>query len=83
MNLKDILVLIDQQPTCSSRLATAIKLAKQQQAKLTGFYAITPHRASDFEQPYRLAEKAQWQFEQAVEEAGLEGDWVCVRNNFV
>lgn len=78
MNLRDILVYVDQQPTCSSRLAAAIKLAQQQQAKLSGFYAILPHRASDFEQPYRLAEQAKWHFEQLVEEAGLEGDWVCV-----
>ena len=78
MNLKDILVYIDQHSTCPSRLATAVKLAEQQQARLTGFYAIPPHRASDFEQPYRLAEQAKLHFERVVEEAGLEWDWVCV-----
>ena len=84
MNLKDLLVHIDLSATCSTRLATAIQLAQQQQAKLTGLYAIPPHRASDFEQPYKLAEQAKRQFLQTVEQAGLESEWLCVdtsRNN--
>lgn len=78
MNLKDLLVHIDLRPTCSSRLATAIQLAKQQQAKLTGLYTIPPHRASDYEQPYKLAEQAKQQFQKAVAAAGLESEWISV-----
>ncbi len=78
MNLKDLLVHIDLSATCLTRLATAVQLAQLQQAKLTGLYAIPPHRASDFEQPYKLAEQAKLQFQQTVEEAGLESEWLCV-----
>jgi nucleotide-binding universal stress UspA family protein len=84
MNLKDLLVHIDLSSNSSTRLATAIQLAKRQQAKLTGIYAIPHHRASDFEQPYKLAEQAKRQFQQTVEQAGLESEWICAdtsRNN--
>mgnify|MGYP001817598478 CR=1 FL=1 len=84
MNLKDLLVYIDLSSTCSNRLATAIQLAQQQQAKLTGLYTIPPHRASDFEQPYKLADQAKLKFLQTVEQAGLESEWICAdssRNN--
>jgi nucleotide-binding universal stress UspA family protein len=84
MNLKDLLVHIDLSPTCSTRMTTAIQLAQRQQAKLTGLYAIPPHRVSDFEQPYKLAEQAKLQFQKTVEQAGLESEWICVdtsRNN--
>ncbi len=77
MNLKDLLVHIDLESTCSARLATAIQLASQQRAKLTGLYTIPHHRASDFEQPYKLAEQARLQFLQTVEQAGLEAEWIC------
>lgn len=78
MNAKDLLVHIDLRPTCPARLATAVKLAQQQQAKLTGLYTIPPHRASDYEQPYKLADQAKLQFLKIAEEAGLESEWLCV-----
>jgi len=78
MNAKDLLVHIDLRPTCPARLTTAIKLAQQQQAKLTGLYTIPPHRASDYEQPYKLAEQAKLNFQEIVSDAGLESEWVCV-----
>lgn len=78
MNAKDLLVHIDLRPTCPARLATAIRLAQQQQAKLTGLYTIPPHRASDYEQPYKLADQAKQQFQRTVAEADLESEWVCV-----
>lgn len=78
MNLKDLLIHIDLQETCLTRLATAVKLAKQQQSKLTGLYTVPPHRATDFEQPYKLADQAKQRFLLAVEEAGLESEWLCV-----
>lgn len=78
MNAKDLLVHIDLQKTCEKRLETAIKLANQQQAKLTGLYTIPPHRASDYEQPYKLSEQAKKNFQQAVAAAGLDSEWICV-----
>ena len=78
MNAKDLLVHIDLRPTCETRLATAIKLAKQQQAKLTGLYTIPSHRASDYEQPYKLAEQAEQKFLQKVKDAGVESEWISV-----
>lgn len=78
MNAKDLLVHIDLRPTCPARLATAVKLAQQQRAKLTGLYTIPPHRSSDYEQPYKLAEQAEQEFQQTVAKAGLESEWICV-----
>ncbi|WP_303722029.1 universal stress protein [Malonomonas rubra] len=77
MNTKDLLVHIDLQPTCTGRLATAIKVAKQQQARLTGIYTIPPHRASDFEQPYKLAKRAGHHFMKEAVAAGLDAEWIC------
>jgi len=76
MNAKDLLVHIDLRSTCQARLEIAIKLAQQQQAKLTGLYTIPAHRASDFEQPYKLAEQAQQNFLNATEAAGLDSEWI-------
>ncbi len=78
MKAKDILVHIDSRSTCSSRLVTAIQLAKQQQAKLTGLYAIPPYQEKQYDLPYKLAEQAQKKFDKKVSEAGLESEWICV-----
>lgn len=78
MNLRDLLVHVDLSSAYSTRLATSILLAQQQQAKLTGLYTIPPHRASDFEQPYKLADQAKLKFLKTVEQAGLESEWICV-----
>ncbi len=79
MNLKDILVHIDNRPTCASRLAVAIHLAKQQQARLTGLYVVAhPYYASRHHKAEELVESARKQFEAAAAEAGLESEWICV-----
>ena len=79
MNLKDILVHIDNRPTCSSRLSVAIQLAKRQQAKLTGLYVIpAPYYASHHTDLHELASTAKVQFEQQVNAAGLEYEWLCI-----
>jgi nucleotide-binding universal stress UspA family protein len=78
MNLKNLLVHIDLQPTCTGRLSTAIKLATQQKARLTGIYSIPPHRTTDYEQPYKLAEQAEQKFLKETAAAGLEVEWICV-----
>jgi len=79
MNFKDILVHIDNRPTCASRLSVAIQLAKQQQARLAGLYVIPhPYYASRHVDLQQLADDARKRFEQAVAEAQLESEWVCV-----
>ncbi len=79
MNFKDILVHIDNRPSCASRLDVAIKLAKQQQARLTGLYVIAhPYYASHHVDPQALAEQARQNFAQAVDAAQLDSAWLCV-----
>jgi nucleotide-binding universal stress UspA family protein len=79
MNLKDILVHIDNRTTCRSRLQVAIQLAKQQESCLTGIYVIPhPYYASHHIDPHQQVEAAKETFEQAVDKAGLESEWICV-----
>lgn len=79
MNFKDIMVHIDNRPTCASRLQVAIQLAVQQQARLTGLYVIPhPYYASHHVDPQQLADEARQRFETAVAGAKLESEWVCV-----
>lgn len=79
MNLKDILVHIDNRPTCASRLEVAIELAKQQQAQLTGIYIIPhPNFATPQHNRLELADKAAQRFKQATDAAGLTSDWFCI-----
>ena len=81
MNLKDILVHIDHRPTCVSRLAVAIQLAKQQKARLTGLYVIAqPYAAPHLGDPQKLATEAMERFSQAVAPEGLETGWICVES---
>ncbi|MGK2906236.1 MAG: universal stress protein [Desulfuromonadales bacterium] len=79
MNFKDILVHIDNRPNCVSRLAVAIQLARQHQARLAGLYVIPhPYFASHHVDSQELAEAARMRFAQAVAEAQLESEWLCV-----
>lgn len=79
MNLKDILVHIDNRPTCVSRLQVAIHLAQQQNARLSGLYASShPYYAPHHRPSQDLAEEAKASFEEAVSRAGLEMKWICV-----
>lgn len=81
MNLKDILVHIDNRPTCSSRLAVAIQLAVQQNARLTGLYVIPhPYFAPHHRDPQELADEARQRFLQATKPSGLATAWICVDN---
>jgi len=78
MNLKDILVHIDNRKTCDSRLKAAIRLAQRQKSRLTGIYIIPPlYYASHHVDPQALADKARQSFEATVKEAGLDSGWVC------
>ena len=79
MSFKDILVHINNRPTCKSRLQVAIQVARQHQARLTGLYVIPhPYYASHHVDPQQSAEQARSNFEAAVSEAGLDCDWICV-----
>ena len=79
MNLKDILVHIDSRPTCASRLEVAVRLACQQQSRLTGIYVIPrPSVIAGRKDTLEQAEEAQQRFRQATTAAGLESDWICV-----
>lgn len=79
MNLKDILVHIDNRPTCESRLKTAILLARRQEARLTGLYVVPhPYFASHHRNPLDQARAAEERFTAAVTAAGLEHEWICV-----
>ncbi len=78
MNLKDILVHIDNRPSCASRLAVVIRLATQQKARLTGLYVIPqPYAAPHLGDPQKLADEAKERFDQATAAAGLETGWIC------
>ena len=74
MNLKDILIHVDNRPTCASRMKTAIALAKRQEARVTGLYVIPhPYYASHHRNPLDKAEEARQSFIAAVEAAGADG----------
>lgn len=79
MNLKDILVHVDNRPTCVSRLKVALQLATQQGARLTGIYVVPhPAYAPRHRPALELAEEARTHFAQAVAPSGLEMEWICV-----
>lgn len=79
MNFKDILVHIDNRPTCASRLETAVQLAAQQGARLTGLY-VQPHPGylphnSDRE---AMTASAKATFDAVVGTNVLENEWLFV-----
>lgn len=77
MNLKDILVHIDDSPQCATRLDLAINLAKEHGAHLTGLYVIIhPHYAPQHETKKQLAAAAEEKFRLATENAGLSVEWI-------
>jgi len=81
MNLKDILVHIDNRPTCDSRLKVAVGLAAQQQSQLTGIYVIPhPHFVAHKHNGQKLADEAEQRFKQAADAAGLSSSWICINS---
>ncbi len=79
MNFKNILVHIDDRPTCSSRLEVAMQLAVLQESKLTGIYIISQlyfaHHRKEF---LERADKMRKTFEDKAAAAGVEADWILV-----
>jgi nucleotide-binding universal stress UspA family protein len=79
MNIKSILVHIDDRPTCPSRTAAAVSLAAQHQSLLTGIYIISQmyfahHRAEFVAQ----AEVARKKFEELAAKEGVLTEWILV-----
>ncbi len=79
MNFKDILIHIDNRPTCTARLEIAVGLAKQHGARLTGLYVVPrPHYLGDMRDLHRQEDKAKELYDQATQAAGLEAEWITV-----
>ncbi len=79
MNLRDILVHIDNRPTCPSRLEVAVQLAQSHQARLAGLYVIPrPHYLGDMRDLHRREDQAKEQFQKATRAAGIEAEWITV-----
>jgi len=79
MNLKDILVHIDNRPSCASRLAVAVQLAERHAARLAAIYVIPrPHYLGDMRDLHRQEDQAKERYEKATQAAGIEGEWITV-----
>jgi len=79
MNFRDILIHIDNRPTCASRLEVAVGLAKQHGARLTGLYVVPrPHYLGDMRDLHREEDKAKDLYDQATQAAGVEAEWITV-----
>lgn len=79
MNFKDILVHIDHRATCQARLELAVRLAKEQNARLTGIYIIPhPYGAPALRTPQQLAQDARDHFAGVATDAQIENAWLCI-----
>ena len=79
MNYKNILVHIDDRPTCVSRLEVAIDLAKQQDAQLTGIYIIAKMYFAHHRAEYTArADKMRKLFEEKAATEGIKTEWILV-----
>ncbi|HKL26680.1 MAG TPA: universal stress protein [Desulfuromonadales bacterium] len=77
MNLKDILVHLDNRHTCASRLEVAVRLAAQQQSSLTGLYVLVhPHDVPERKTRRQLATEARDAFEKAATDQGIKSQWL-------
>ncbi len=77
--LKDILVHLDQAPSCKGRLEAAITLAKQHGASLTGLYVYSSPR---LEQPDQQSAEICEMFQQQTDGTGIASDWLDVDIGF-
>lgn len=79
MDLKDILVHIDNRPTCPGRLEAAIFLARRHKAKLTGLFVETHSffigRSHTTEEQRAEAREL---FLTETAKAGVESEWICI-----
>jgi nucleotide-binding universal stress UspA family protein len=77
--LKDIMVHLDQAPSCQSRLEAAITLAKQHGASLTGLYVYSSPRQ---ERPDQQLAEVREMFQQRTNGSGVDTDWLAVDLGF-
>ena len=75
MELKDILVHLDQTPACKTRVQAAIRLARQHDACLRGLYVYESPLLKNTEQAIAHVQSA---FLQQVEDADIQSGWVAV-----
>lgn len=78
--LKDIMVHLDSSPACRGRLETAITLAKQHGARLTGLYVYSSPRAK---KPARQLSDVRDMFQQQCNGAGLAAECLEVDLGFL
>lgn len=77
MNLKDILVHVDNRSSCASRLEVAGKLAAQQRASLTGLYVLVhPYDVPDGQTRRQLADEAEAAFRKTGDDYGIDIQWL-------
>jgi nucleotide-binding universal stress UspA family protein len=77
--LKDIMVHLDQSPSCKGRLEAAITLAKQHGASLTGLYVYSSPR---LEQPDHQSAEIREMFQHQTDGTGIASDWLDVDIGF-
>jgi nucleotide-binding universal stress UspA family protein len=77
--LKDIMVHMDQSPSCKNRLDAAVSLAKKHGANLTGLYVYSSPR---MDHPGQDSDEVREQFLQQTEGAGIVSDWLGVDLGF-
>ncbi len=79
MELKDILVHVDNRPTCEGRLKVASNLAKRHGARLTGLY-VEPHLHfwNREREPQGPSETARARFEEWAAAAGVEREFIQI-----
>jgi nucleotide-binding universal stress UspA family protein len=70
--LRDIMVHLDQAPTCQGRLEAAVTLAKQHGASLTGLHVYSVPRAKD---PIRQSSAIRDLFRKTTEGSGISADF--------
>ncbi|MFO7765951.1 MAG: universal stress protein [Pelovirga sp.] len=79
MNLKNILIHLDDRPTCESRLEVALQLARQQESHLTGIYIISRMYFAHHRQEFQTrADKVEQLFKKKAAAAGIETEWILV-----
>lgn len=93
MSLKDILVHVDNNPTCTARVEAALTLATTYQAHLTGLYVIPQYFVPSYAEIHipaevlerqaveaqKEAEQAQALFTRLTAEAHCSVEWRCQR----
>lgn len=81
MELKDILVHIDNSKQCDARVDFAISVAKRHQAHLTGLCIIPSYppgpKQSDEE---RMADEAKTKFIYKTNSSEITSDWLCIES---